>query len=50
MIKTWKSSSLMVKNTLISSRSGNWFAYDMHQFEDTNNLKPVEIPAGNLAV
>ena len=31
-------------------RNGNWFAYDMHQFEDTVAPEPVEIPAGNLAV
>ena len=31
-------------------RNGNWFAYDMHQFEDTVAPEPIEIPAGNLAV
>ena len=31
-------------------RNGNWFAYDMHQFEDAVAPEPVEIPAGNLAV
>ena len=31
-------------------RNGNWFAYDMHQFEDNVAPEPVEIPAGALAV
>jgi hypothetical protein len=31
-------------------RNGNWFAYDMHQWEDTVAPEPVEIPAGALAV
>lgn len=31
-------------------RNGNWFAYDMHQFEDMVAPEPVEIPAGELAV
>ena len=31
-------------------RNGNWFAYDMHQFEDTVEPEPVEIPSGHLAV
>jgi len=31
-------------------RNGNWFAYDMHQFEDNVAPEPVEIPVGNLAV
>ena len=31
-------------------RNGNWFAYDMHQFEDTLAPEPVEIPEGALAV
>ena len=31
-------------------RNGNWFAYDMHQFEDMVAPEPVEIPAGALAV
>ena len=26
-------------------RNGNWFAYDMHQFEDMVAPEPVEIPA-----
>ena len=30
-------------------RNGNWFAYDMHQFEDMVAPEPVEIPAGTLA-
>lgn len=29
-------------------RNGNWFAYDMHQFEDMVAPEPVEIPAGAL--
>ena len=31
-------------------RNGNWFAYDMHQWEDNVAPEPVEIPAGELAV
>ena len=31
-------------------RNGNWFAYDMHQFEDMVAPEPVEIPSGALAV
>ena len=31
-------------------RNGNWFAYDMHQFDDLMAPEPVEIPAGALAV
>ena len=31
-------------------RNGNWFAYDMHQFEDMVAPEPVEIPEGALAV
>ena len=30
-------------------RNGNWFAYDMHQFEDNVAPEPVEIPSGALA-
>jgi len=30
-------------------RNGNWYAYDMHQFEDMVAPEPVEIPAGALA-
>jgi hypothetical protein len=30
-------------------RNGNWFAYDMHQFEDMVAPEPVEIPDGILA-
>ena len=30
-------------------RNGNWFAYDMHQFEDNVAPEPVEIPAGPVA-
>ena len=30
-------------------RNGNWFAYDMHEFEDNIAPEPVEIPAGKLA-
>jgi len=30
-------------------RNDNWFAYDMHQFEDMVAPEPVEIPAGPLA-
>ena len=29
-------------------RNGNWFAYDMHQFEDQVAPEPVEIPSGAL--
>lgn len=31
-------------------RNGNWFAYDMNQFEPTVAPEPVEIPSGALAV
>lgn len=31
-------------------RNGNWYAYDMHQFEDMVAPEPVEIPNGALAV
>jgi len=31
-------------------RNGNWFAYDMHQFDDIVAPEPVEIPEGALAV
>ena len=31
-------------------RSGNWYAYDMHQFEDMVAPEPIEIPSGALAV
>ena len=31
-------------------RNGNWFAYDMHQFEPMVAPEPVEIPSGALAV
>ena len=30
-------------------RNGNWFAYDMHPFDDLMAPEPVEIPAGALA-
>jgi hypothetical protein len=30
-------------------RNGNWYAYDMHQFEDMVAPEPVEIPTGALA-
>jgi len=30
-------------------RNGNWYAYDMHQFEDNVAPEPVEIPAGPVA-
>ncbi len=30
-------------------RNDNWFAYDMHQFEDMVAPEPVEIPNGILA-
>jgi hypothetical protein len=30
-------------------RNGNWYAYDMHQFEDKVAPEPVEIPSGALA-
>jgi len=29
-------------------RNGNWFAYDMHQWEDMVAPEPVEIPAGTV--
>ena len=29
-------------------RNGNWFAYDMHQFEEQVAPEPVEIPSGAL--
>ena len=29
-------------------RNGQWFAYDMHQFEDRVAPEPVEIPAGSI--
>ena len=29
-------------------RNGNWFAYNMHQFEDNVAPEPVEIPAGSI--
>ena len=29
-------------------RNGNWFAYDMHQFQDNVAPEPVEIPDGEL--
>ena len=29
-------------------RNGNWFAYDMHQFEDMVSPEPIEIPSGAL--
>lgn len=31
-------------------RNGNWYAYDMHQFEDMVAPEPVEIPSALLAV
>jgi len=31
-------------------RNGNWYAYDMHQFEDSKLPEVVEIPTGALAV
>ena len=31
-------------------RNGNWFAYDMHEFDANVAPEPVEIPAGELAV
>ena len=31
-------------------RNGNWYAYDMHQFEPQVAPEPVEIPSGALAV
>ena len=31
-------------------RNGNWFAYDMHEFDANVAPEPVEIPAGALAV
>jgi hypothetical protein len=30
-------------------RNGNWYAYDMHQFDGMIAPEPVEIPAGALA-
>lgn len=30
-------------------RNGNWYAYDMHQYEDMVAPEPVEIPSGELA-
>ena len=30
-------------------RNGNWYAYDMHQFEEMVAPEPVEIPSGALA-
>ena len=29
-------------------RNGNWFAYDMHQFEDMVSPEPIEIPSGEV--
>ena len=31
-------------------RNGNWYAYDMHQFDDMVAPEPIEIPSGALAV
>ena len=31
-------------------RNDNWFAYDMHQFEDMIAPEPIEIPEGALMV
>jgi hypothetical protein len=31
-------------------RNGNWYAYDMHQFDNMVAPEPVEIPSGALAV
>ena len=31
-------------------RNGNWYAYDMHQFDGMIAPEPVEIPSGELAV
>jgi hypothetical protein len=31
-------------------RNGNWYAYDMHQYEDMVAPEPVEIPSAALAV
>jgi hypothetical protein len=31
-------------------RDGNWYAYDMHQFEPMVAPEPVEIPSGALAI
>ena len=31
-------------------RNGNWFAYDMHQFDPMVAPEPIEIPSGALAV
>lgn len=30
-------------------RNGNWFAYDMHQFQDNVAPEPVEIPEGSFS-
>jgi len=30
-------------------RNGNWYAYDMHQFEPQVAPEPIEIPSGALA-
>ena len=30
-------------------RNDNWFAYDMHQFEDMIAPEPIEIPEGELS-
>ena len=30
-------------------RKGNWFAYDMHQFQDNVAPEPVEIPEGSFS-
>ena len=31
-------------------RNGNWYAYDMHQFDGMVAPEPIEIPSGALAV
>ena len=31
-------------------RNGNWYAYDMHQFESQVAPEPIEIPSGALAI
>ena len=31
-------------------RNGNWYAYDMHQFDDMVAPEPIEIPSAPLAV
>ena len=31
-------------------RNGNWYAYDMHQFENIVAPEPIEIPSGALAI